>query len=56
MSNLPISEIIGFILLGIAVLITYFVYSLLDYLLPIGSIFIMIGIATTLHMKIKCRF
>ena len=55
MNNLALNGIIGFILLGIAVLIVYFAYPSFDYLLPIGSILIIIGLVTILQMKMQGR-
>ena len=56
MTNLAINGIVGFILSGIIVLIAYFVYPTFEYLLPIGSILIIIGLVTTLQIKIQRRF
>ena len=56
MSNLALNGIMGFILSGIAVLIAYFVYPSFEYLLPIGSILIIIGLVTILQMKMQGRF
>jgi len=56
MSNLAINGILGFILSGIVVLIAYFVYPTFEYLLPVGSILIIIGLVTTLQIKIQRRF
>jgi hypothetical protein len=61
MTNLAVNGIAGFLLLGIAVLIVYFsylwVYEIdLDYLLPIGSILIIIGLITILQLKMQGRF
>jgi len=56
MNNLALNGIIGFILMGITVLIAYFAYPSFDYLLPIGSILIIIGLVTILQMKIQRRF
>ena len=61
MTNLAVNGISGFLLLGIAVLIVYFsylwVYEIdLDYLLPIGSILIIIGLITILQLKMQGRF
>jgi hypothetical protein len=61
MTNLAVNGIAGFLVLGIAVLIVYFsylwVYEIdLDYLLPIGSILIIIGLITILQLKMQGRF
>jgi hypothetical protein len=61
MTNLAVNGIAGFLLLGIAVLIVYFSYLWayeidLDYLLPIGSILIIIGLITILQLKMQGRF
>ena len=56
MNNLAVNGIMGFILSGIAVLIAYFVYPSFGYLLPIGSILIIIGLVTILQMKMQGRF
>ena len=56
MTNLAVNGIIGFLLLGISILIAYFVYPSFDYLLPIGSILIIIGLVTILQMKMQKRF
>jgi hypothetical protein len=56
LSNLAINGILGFILSGIVVLIAYFVYPTFEYLLPIGSILIIIGLVTILQIKIQRRF
>ena len=56
MSNLAINGILGFILSGIVVLIAYFAYPIFEYLLPIGSILIIIGLVTTLQIKMQRRF
>jgi len=56
MNNLAVNGIMGFILSGIAVLIAYFVYPSFEYLLPIGSILIIIGLVTILQMKMQGRF
>jgi hypothetical protein len=60
MTNLAINGIAGFMLSGITVLIVYFLYSWfweidLDYLLPIGSILIIIGLVTIGQLKIANR-
>jgi len=55
MSNLAVNGIMGFILSGIVVLIAYFTYPVFEYLLPIGSILIIIGLVTTLQIKIQRR-
>ena len=39
-----------------SVLIVYFAYPSFDYLLPIGSILIIIGLVTILQMKMQGRF
>ena len=52
MSKLAVNGISGFILIGISVLIGYFAFPSLDYLLPIGSILIIIGLITILQLKI----
>ena len=52
MSKLAVNGIFGFILIGISVLIGYFAFPSLDYLLPIGSILIIIGVITILQLKI----
>ena len=46
----------GFILSGIVALIVYFAYPTFEYLLPIGSILIIIGLVTTLEIKMQRRF
>ena len=56
MTNLAVNGIIGFIILGIIVLIVYFVYPTFEYLLPIGSILIIIGLVTILQIKMQKRF
>ena len=56
MTNLAVNGIIGFVILGIIVLIVYFVYPTFEYLLPIGSILIIIGLVTILQMKMQGRF
>ena len=56
MTNLAVNGIIGFILSGIVVLIAYFVYPSFEYLLPIGSILIIIGLVTILQIKMQKRF
>jgi len=56
MNNLAVNGIVGFLLLGIAVLIVYFAYPSFDYLLPIGSILIIIGLVTILQIKMQKRF
>jgi hypothetical protein len=56
MSNLAVNGIVGFFLSGIAVLIAYFAYPSFDYLPPIGSILIIIGLVTILQMKMQGRF
>ncbi len=56
MSNLAVNGIVGFFLSGIAVFIPYFAYPSFDYLLPIGSILIIIGLVTILQMKMQGRF
>jgi len=56
MSNLAVNGIMGFILSGIVVLIAYFVYPVFEYLLPIGSILIIIGLVTALQIKIQRKF
>jgi hypothetical protein len=52
MSKFAITGIIGFILIGISVLIAYFTFPSLDYLLPVGSILIIIGLITIVQLKI----
>ena len=52
MSKLAINGIAGFILVGIFILLGYFAFPSLDYLLPIGSILIIIGLITILQLKI----
>ena len=52
MSKLAVNGIFGFILIGISVLIGYFAFPSLGYLLPIGSILIIIGLITILQLKI----
>jgi len=52
MSKLAVNGIAGFILIGISILIGYFLFTSLDYLLPIGSILIIIGVVTILQLKI----
>ena len=56
MSNLAVNGIMGFILSGIVVLIAYFTYPVFEYLLPIGSILIIIGLVTILQIKMQKRF
>ena len=56
MTNLAVNGIIGFILSGIVALIAHFTYPTFEYLLPIGSILIIIGLVTTLQIKIQKRF
>jgi len=56
MTNLAINGIMGFILSGIIVLIAYFTYPVFEYLLPIGSILIIIGLVTILQIKMQKRF
>jgi hypothetical protein len=56
MSNLAVNGIVGFLLLGIAVLIAYFAYPSFDYLLPIDSILIIIGLVTILQMKMQGKY
>ena len=56
MSNLAVNGIIGFIISGIVVLIAHFTYPTFEYLLPIGSILIIIGLVTILQIKIQKRF
>jgi len=51
-----IAYFLGFILSGIVVLIAYFLYPTFEYLLPIGSILIIIGLVTILQIKIQRRF
>ena len=60
MTNLAVNGIVGFLLLGICVLIVYFSYLWvweidLDYLLPIGSILIIIGLVTIAQLKMANR-
>ena len=52
MSTFAINGIAGFILIGISILIGYFLFPSLDYLLPIGSILIIIGVVTILQLRI----
>ncbi len=52
MSKLAINGIAGFLLIGISVLIGYFAFPSLDYLLPIGSILIIIGLVTIFQLKL----
>ena len=56
MTNLAINGIIGFIISGIVVLIVHFTYPTFEYLLPIGSILIIIGLVTTFQIKMQRRF
>ena len=56
MTNLAVGGIAGFFLMGIAVLIIYFAYPAFEYSLAIGSILIIIGLATILQMKMQRRF
>jgi len=56
MTNLAVNGIVGFFLLGIAILIAYFAYPSFDYLLPIGSILIIIGLVTILQIKMQGKF
>ena len=55
MSNLAGGGISGFFLMGIAVLIIYFVYPTFEYSLAIGSILIIIGLITIVQLKIAGR-
>jgi len=55
MTNFAVNGIAGFLLIGIAILIAYFAYPSFDYLLPIGSILIIIGLVTILQMKMQGR-
>jgi|TARA_B100001105_G_scaffold68654_1_gene53891 hypothetical protein len=60
MTNLAVNGIVGFLLSGIVVLIVYFSYLWvgkidLDYLLPIGSILIIIGLVTIAQLKMANR-
>ncbi|MCS5528913.1 MAG: hypothetical protein NZ747_06560 [Nitrosopumilus sp.] len=60
MTNLAVNGIVGFLLSGVVVLIVYFLYLWiwemdLDYLLPIGSILIIIGLVTIAQLKMANR-
>ena len=55
MTNLAVCGISGFFLMGITVLIIYFVYPAFEYSLAIGSILIMIGLVTIIQLKIVGR-
>jgi len=60
MTNLAVNGIGGFLLSGVVVLIVYFSYLWiweieLDYLLPIGSILIIIGLVTIAQLKMANR-
>jgi uncharacterized membrane protein YqjE len=55
MTNLSLGGIACFFLMGIAVLIIYFVYPSFEYSLAIGSILIMIGLVTIVQLKIARR-
>ena len=55
MTNLAVGGIVGFFLMGIAVLIIYFTYPAFEYLLAIGSILIIIGLVTIVQLKIARR-
>jgi len=60
MTNLAVNGIVGFLLSGVVVLIVYFSYLWiweidLDYLLPIGSILIIIGLVTIAQLKMANR-
>ena len=56
MTNLAVNGIMGFILSGIVVLIAYFTHPTFAYLLPIGSVLIIIGLVTILQIKMQKRF
>jgi len=55
MTNLAVGGISGFFLMGIAVLIIYFVYPAFEYSLAIGIILIIIGLVTIVQLKIAGR-
>jgi hypothetical protein len=55
MTNLAIGGITSFFLMGIIVLIIYFVYPAFEYSLAIGSILIIIGLVTIVQLKIAGR-
>jgi uncharacterized membrane protein YqjE len=55
MTNLAVGGIAGFFLMGIAVLIIYFVYPAFEYSLAIGCILIIIGLVTVVQLKISKR-
>ena len=52
MTNLAVGGIASFLIIGIAVLIIYFVYPAFEYSLAIGSILIIIGLVTIGQLKI----
>tara|TARA_B100001142_G_scaffold214734_1_gene212804 strand:- start:521 stop:691 length:171 start_codon:yes stop_codon:yes gene_type:complete len=52
MTNLAVGGIASFLIIGIAVLIIYFVYPAFEYSLAIGSILIIIGLVTIVQLKI----
>ena len=52
MTNFAVGGIASFLIIGIAVLIFYFVYPTFEYSLAIGSILIIIGLVTIVQLKI----
>ena len=52
MTSLAVGGIVGFFLMGVAVLIIYFVYPAFEYSLAIGSILIIIGLVTIIQLKL----
>ena len=52
MTNFAVGGIASFLIIGIAVLIIYFVYPTFEYSLAIGSILIIIGLVTIVQLKI----
>tara|TARA_B110000003_G_C16440323_1_gene453763 strand:+ start:525 stop:695 length:171 start_codon:yes stop_codon:yes gene_type:complete len=52
MTNLAIGGISSFFIMGIIVLIIYFVYPSFEYSLAIASILIIIGLVTIAQLKI----
>ena len=52
MTNFAVGGIASFLIIGIAVLIIYFVYPAFEYSLAIGSILIIIGLVTIVQLKI----
>ena len=52
MTNFAVGGIASFLIIGIAVLIIYFVYPAFEYSLAIGSILIIIGLVTIGQLKI----